>query len=461
MNSASPEPAAIQSWLTAIALTLALVLGGGGSPAPLPEMILQLAFAGVFALWLWKLPAPLAAMAPRGALLIAALIVALPLLQLIPLPPALWQALPGRALERDVLALVDAEDSWRPLTIAPARTLAALLAMAPAAAMLVMAAALGRRGRLRLVQVVLIAGVASLLVGALQLSSGVAGPLRFYEPDSNYLQGFQANHNSTADILLIALLAAPLAVRSAVARGILPGKPLPVFAAAGLLALLMIIGVVLTASRFGMLLLPVALLGGAVILRPWFKRGLRTGVLAVVLASLLAAGGWSAASRIPALNNALARFELGEEGRPEIWRDSFYAAQRLFPTGSGMGTFLPAYLAGERLETVSDTIPNRAHNDYLELAIEAGLPGMAIFSLIVATLGQAALATIRSNGANPPGLTAFALFALVLLGLHSLVDYPFRSMALACLGAACAGMLFSPRSARSDQAHPEEVTEPQ
>lgn len=187
MKTATPPSAHLQSWLVTLALSLALVLGGGGSPSPLSELMLQLVLAAIVAVWIWFLPAPLGQSAPRGALLIAALILAVPLIQLIPLPPSLWQALPGRKLEQEALALIGREDTWRSLSLAPSRTLAALLAMAPAAALLVMSASLDHHARIRLVQTVLAVGILTLLVGAAQISSGIDGPLRFYEPESNYL----------------------------------------------------------------------------------------------------------------------------------------------------------------------------------------------------------------------------------------------------------------------------------
>jgi uncharacterized membrane protein len=39
---------------------------------------------------------------------------------------------------------------------------------------------------------------------------------------------------------------------------------------------------------------------------------------------------------------------------------------------------------------------------------------------------------------------AFAGAALALIGLHSVVDYPLRSMAMACLTGMGAGLLFAP-----------------
>ena len=89
----------------AVFLGLALAFGGGGSPAPLPELILELLAAATALVWLltpWG--GPDWARVPKTAWLIAALVAAVPLLQLIPLPPLIWQALPGRELEREALA---------------------------------------------------------------------------------------------------------------------------------------------------------------------------------------------------------------------------------------------------------------------------------------------------------------------------------------------------------------------
>jgi len=108
--------------------------------------------------------------------------------------------------------------------------------------------------------------------------------------------------------------------------------------------------------------------------------------------------------------------------------------------------FVPAILGGERLEVVRPTLPNRAHNDYLELAVEAGVFGLAALAAIAALLVAAARRMLRAAAADGTALPVFAIAALGTLALHSLVDYPLRSMALACIGGVCVGMLLPPRS---------------
>jgi len=111
----------------------------------------------------------------------------------------------------------------------------------------------------------------------------------------------------------------------------------------------------------------------------------------------------------------------------------------------GMGDFVPAFVADERLESIWPSLPNRAHNDFLELACEAGIAGLLALSAISWILIRSLRAKLKTETGLPAALAVFGAASLSILALHSLVDYPFRSMALACLGAVCAGLLLSSR----------------
>ena len=89
-------------------LACAVVFGGGGSPNPGTEVVLQMAFVGCGLLWLW-MPTPDGRIpVPRSGSFwaICALVLALPLLQLVPLPPAIWTSLAGQQDRVAALALV-------------------------------------------------------------------------------------------------------------------------------------------------------------------------------------------------------------------------------------------------------------------------------------------------------------------------------------------------------------------
>lgn len=441
MTSTAPLQARPNGWLAALALAAAIVLGGGGSPAPLAEAALQVVIGAIALAWFLSLDRPFTQAVPRRARVVAVLLVIIPALQLVPLPPALWQALPGRALAAEALGLVGRADSWRSWSLAPDRTLASLLATLPAAAMVLMAAALDQTGRLRLLLVAAGGALLTLLVGAAQLSGGPGSPFRFYESGSYFLDGFQANHNSTADVLLIGLVAACAAVRELARSGRLPDRRGVVLGLAGGLALVLALGVVLTSSRAGIALLPVALGAALLLLRPWLPFTARTMAAG---SAVMAALSFAAVLAIPhndALARVVARFGIAPDIRPELWRDSLFTARQLFPFGAGMGDFVPAMLANERLTAVRELVPNRAHNEVLELAVEAGIFGLAAWAAIAAIVVTAVLGALRRPQGGASGLAIAGGSGLLILALHSQVDYPFRSMALAVLAAACTGML--------------------
>ena len=432
--------------LAGLFLTLALALGGGGSPAPLNELVLELLAAAIAVVWLltpWGEPDW--SRVPTAAWLIAGLVAGVPLLQLIPLPPFIWHALPGRELERGSLALIGAQDSWRAWSLAPSRTLSALLSLGPPLLLLLMTSALGPRGRITLVRIIAMMALATLVLGALQLSTGDASPAHFYGITTPMLVGFQANHNSTADLLLIALMTGPILLRDLVERRIVAGNTGLLLGIAGATIALLAFGVLLTASRMGILLLPIPLLASLWILRPWIKVSWSTLAIGLGGALSVAVLSFLLARNNPVVATIIARFDFGQELRPQLWRDGLYVAQKYFPFGVGMGNFVPALIADERLEVVWPSLPNRAHNDFLELACEAGMLGIGALSAISIILAKAMWRTLRARPGQSITLAIFAGAGLAVLALHSLVDYPFRSMALACLGAVCAGLLLTPR----------------
>ncbi len=439
------------SVLAVALLAFALVVGGGGTPAPRAELVVECAAALIAALWLLSgSPAATYQRIPRSAWLLAALIAIVPIIQLIPLPPALWQALPGRAIEREALSLIDLDATWRTWSLAPNRTFSALLSLGPPLLLLLLTATLEQQARLRLVATVAVIGLLSIVVGALQLNADDASPLRFYGLTTPHLTGFQANHNSTADLLLIAMVAGSAVLRAAAEQRRLPDNRALVLGIAGGVNALFSIGVVLTASRMGIILLPLALLASLWILRPWLPVSRK-----VLGASALGVAGLAAVSLLLMRDNAvigavLARFDFSAELRPQLWQDGLFVVRQHFPFGVGMGNFMPAIVAAERLEAVRPFLPNRAHNDFIELAAEAGLFGLLALAASSWLLGRAAWSALRRPGKGAAGPALFAGAALLILALHSLVDYPLRSMSLACLAAVCAGLFMAPKSGAAD-----------
>lgn len=436
-----------QGFAAAMLAALALVLGGGGSPNPLAEMALQIGAVAVFVVYLWaghRQVGPAYAVPPQVYAIIA-LVLALPVLHLIPLPPEIWQNLPDRSRDIAALALIERQDSWRPLSIAPPNTLASLLALIPPLMLAWMVARLGLAERRVILAAIALAAIGSALLGTLQMAD-IGDGYRLY-PDAHlgWLTGFHANRNAAADVLLIGGLAALGWFASREQRDRIDHMVLLASALAVLVAALLFTG-----SRAGIALLPIAALGGFAMLRspdgggrinPWL------GGLALISLLLMAAG--AAALFDPRLGFVASRFGITDDFRIELWRDSMDALAASWPWGSGVGTFAEAFLPYERLDVVDPTMPNRAHNDYLELAIEAGALGLAV--LLACTVLIAGLAWPGLKVRGPArAMTLFGLTSFILIALHALVDYPLRNMAEACLAGIALGMLAAPRRARPE-----------
>lgn len=428
--------------LALVLVALALVVGGGGSPNPVNEIVLELIAAGLSLAWLWSAAAR--GMSARGMvwpLAICGLLVALPLSQLVPLPPSVWHVLPGREWEIDALSLIDESTSWRPLSVAPARTFASLLSLGPPLLALLLVASLDLRQRQRILVVVPCVMLAAAALGGLQLAGGGSAFHLYPEAHREWLTGFHANRNAAVDGFLIGGLALAAFVTgiernasgklTALHAWIVVGANLVFLAAA-----------ILTGSRMGIALIPLALTGQWFILAPYLSR-LRTRAAAALatLGLCIASAGALLLSSNPAITKVSSRFLVSRDFRLELWTDTQFAIGQYWPAGSGMGTFVPVMVAVERLEVVDPTMPNRAHNDYLEFALEGGLPGIAVALAVVAIVVWMALRAWRDRFGPRRAQIGFALFSLAVIALHSLVDYPLRSMALACIAAVATGLL--------------------
>lgn len=439
--------------IAVLAVAAAMVLGGGGSPSPGSELALQLLFALALAGWLWWAPAGRTACEGRPIAReirwIALIVIALPLVQLVPLPPSLWQALPGRETTLSGLALVDAQSSWRPLSLAPAQTLASLLAMIPPVLAMLAVARLDPRARRRIVGTVAWVALAGALLGGLQIAGG-DDSLRIYDDSHRgWLVGFHANRNAAADVLLIGTLALSAWFVHRRRRGELRARPAHVMF--GVAQAIFVVAILLTGSRAGIaLLLPVLLLHLAIFGRDLLPTTARASLLAgaAALAGLLLLPLASGAnSRLSAV---AARFDAFRDARIDLWADSMAALGAYWPAGSGVGTFVTAFLPYERLEVVDRSMPNRVHNDYLEFLLEGGLLAPLVLAAVAVLLARLAWRAWRYAMRERP-TTLFALGILLVIALHSIIDYPLRNMALSVLAGVAAGLLSLPRRGGSEE----------
>ena len=108
-------------------------------------------------------------------------------------------------------------------------------------------------------------------------------------------------------------------------------------------------------------------------------------------------------------------------------------------TGSGYGSFAQAFMMFRDMRLPGGSVFTAAHNSYLELAAEIGIPATAL--LILAILWCVALCLIgvfrrRRDGIYP----LVAVAASVLVGVHALFDFSLQIPAVAALYAAILGL---------------------
>ncbi|QKG72453.1 O-antigen ligase family protein [Erythrobacter mangrovi] len=432
-------PETRQGWIVAGFLGLALVFGGGGSPSAAAEIIVQLAFVAGVVAWVWW-PDRQALVPPNGALLVlAGLLLGPPVLQLVPLPPAIWQALPGRELLAAAFASVEgAADRWWPLSVAPYNTLAALLALVPVVGALLASGMLAPRDRRFLLLVISLVSLAGAALGALQMAGG-GHRFRLYEISHDlWLTAFHASRNSAADALLIGMLALTAWFASGSRRRPLLPSDL------GLLALcqtFLFVALVLTGSRAGIaLFVPVLLFQFAMLRTAGIARGLSNGMASAASLFGLVVLGATLFSHNSRVAEVLARFDATRDSRIDMWQDTWTAISTYWPVGSGIGTFTRTFLPVERLPMIDDQFPNRAHNDFLEFLLEAGLLAPLVLTIGFVVFAYLARKAWQVMPQERP-VTLFSVGTFVVIALHSLVDYPLRNMALAVVAGVAAGLL--------------------
>ncbi len=435
------RPAGAALFGCALALTLAGALFGGASR----ENPLRLAAVELMALPLLVLAlrhAPPGRLARAGQVLLA-LAILVPLLQLIPLPPALWLAAPGRGVRAQALAAAGLPIGWAPLSLFPAATLGCALALAAPAAMFLASQLMAEAQRRRLAAVWLASGAVGLMLGAFQLVEPAGGPAYPYATTNlGSLVGLFANRNHEAGFLLAlvpfaALLAAARpsagAPRRRRDRGAAPRLAwAPV--AAGLFGAVALVALGVVRSRAGVLLALPAVLGAfAVMIRERAPRPILIAGLAGAAASVLAVALFAAG---PIVDRFVG--QTGQEGRfvaaPVVVR----AGLPFQPLGAGLGAFDRVYRAAEPLEMVEPAFFNHAHDDYLELWLEAGWAAVA---LIVLFLAWFAVAARRAWTRAGEGTARAGSVAILVLLAQSAVDYPLRTQTLACLFAFACGAL--------------------
>ena len=446
--------------LCALNIVMALLLGGGARSGFLGDAIIQVLAIPLLVLSLWRLLQSQPTAQVRVAAGFCLSIVVLPLLQLVPLPAMIWTALPGRQALVTNLALISPNTPWLPLSVTPHATWLSALAILPPIALFLGTIQLTGRYRRQLTLIILLVAMASVFLGLVQVAQGTSSGLRFFDYTNNSeAVGFFANRNHLAALLYAStLFVAAWVVDTGLGFDTQAGSASRssfdtlrmVSLVAGLTAMVLFVTAqAMARSRAGLGLSIVALFGtfalaysGQAATSKWTPSRLMAA--AIGLAFLFATQF--------ALYRIMERFadDPLADARIPFARNTITAALQNMPFGTGLGSFVQVYGGFERpQDTLANTFANHAHNDFLELWLETGVFGIAGVACFVVWFSQRTFeiwARKRSGAVGVDALLAqAATLVAALLLVHSVVDYPLRTTALAMVFAFCCALLIPAR----------------
>ncbi len=243
----------------------------------------------------------------------------------------------------------------------------------------------------------------------------IALPTRVGRPGGNL---GQPNH--FADVMVWGLIGIVPIARAWQERG---GRWLPRLGWCAV-ALLVILGVVLTGSRTGLLAVVMLAAWGA--LDRHLARPLRIALLVAPLvagAMIWAVGAWYHAQGVMVVLTDRSDAPDITSFRGEIWRGALTLIREQPWLGVGWGQFNFAWTLTPSLGRGAGLVDN-AHDLPLQLAVELGVPAALLMTgLLVASLWRVTGRVWRRTGAD--GLAArSALLLVFVMGMHSLIEFP-------------------------------------
>lgn len=438
-------------------LTLIFLFGGGARAdiaslsflRPISVLVLAYAIAGL---------SPAVLREHRFPLGMGLAVLLLPLLQLVPLPPQLWQLLTGRELLVEIGREAGLGNRWLPLTMAPAATWNALWALVAPLGVLVLGIQIDDKQRAALLPLLLMLGLASAVIGMLQMLGDPRSALYFYDITNNGAPvGLFANRNHQAVFLASLIPALFVWTAGQAPRAPVGGARMPrpvVMAALAAGATLLLLLILVSGSRSGMFTALIALLAVPFLVRDRSREpvsrprqgwangpALRSWLMPVCLAGLV--GIAILLDRALAFDR-LMRWESADEMRVRILPVMMDMLGLYLPWGTGLGSFEAVYQVHEPYRLLTSSYMNHAHNDWLELVLTGGVPAMLLLAIAATALVLRLKNSVSSKAmGRRSSLEGLALVIILILFVASITDYPLRTPSMSCLLSVAFVWLFS------------------
>lgn len=440
-----------------LAITLVFLvlcaLGGGASRADVASLLYLNPGALLCLAALLVLPIPRDFHPVRIPLILLAAFALLMLIQIIPLPPGMWTALPGHERYEGAAAIMGVSQPWRPISLSPDLTLQSLTGLIFPLVALVAYASLPHEHRLMLLPILIGFALTSAVFGVVQVMSG-SGPAFLYDvTHEGSAVGFFANRNHQAALLAMAY--PMLAIWTSMPHPDRSFRRVRLWVA-GAIGLFLVPLLLITGSRAGLVLAVLSLVAAYFLRDTKLQQG-RTSerlekanrafkwlffIVPAVLVGLVILLG-----RDEAVRRFISPEYLFTEARISYLPLTTSIAWDFFPFGAGFGTFDPVFRGYEPHDRLSIQYFNHAHNDLIELAITGGLPALILLAVLVFFIAATAWSAFRARATHRTDLCArLGAVMILLLFIASLVDYPLRTPLMSAIFALACAWLFEARS---------------
>ena len=202
-------------------------------------------------------------------------------------------------------------------------------------------------------------------------------------------------------------------------------------------ALLVVVGIAFNHSLAGyLLLLPVAVASSLILI----SRGSRLRRWMAIAAAVLVV-----AAMVALASSSIGGTRIGQDApvsvdsRAHILHTTGEAIADFLPFGSGLGSFPNIYRLYEDPDTVTAEYVVHAHDDYAEIALELGVPGIILMLAFLVWWSREVWSVWRRGERGAFAKAASIASAAILV--HSLVDFPLRTAAIGACFAMCLALL--------------------
>ena len=399
-------------------LLLCLILGGTSQDIVDPKLPIYLASLIIIGCCLSVVKIDSKIWRLKTLVILWCMFVIVQLAYLIPLPPSIWTELNGRDTIVQGFEIIGAELPWLPLSVTPEKTLFSLFDFLPSLALILLMGTVVTPREFKVALWSLGAFVIiSVVIGMMQV--GGATTMYYYEnTNQGSAVGFFSNANHFGIMLLMSVpLLACLADQNTKAF---------TFSIIAILAAILGIGLSGSLASY-LLIIPVlaaTLFVGSRTIK--MKKLYMVGVfISLISALLFDMFIWNNMQ-----SEILDKFtSIDTSTRRVLFDNTYQITKEFFPFGSGLGSFSDVYRLVE--EAGRRTIPH-AHNDYIEIISEMGVIGISGLIFIFFWLGKNIYDSSFSQGAGRNS-AKFMAIAIVAIGIHSIFDYPLRTIAIMTL----------------------------